>query len=149
MYAIRSYYVMDTKKSSRSDAKDTAARLKSTDILSRSRMKNPVTGIDMEEKIIITSYSIHYTKLYDCITPAAFFVSINLMAKDMERKTLFFVLSKPFSRGEYILGKLFGLILLSTAAVGVLCFAASASVFITRSIYPNHFNGFAWRNNFV
>lgn len=78
-----------------------------------------------------------------------FFVSINLMAKDMERKTLFFVLSKPFSRGEYILGKLFGLIFLSTAAVAVLCLAAWASVFITRAIYPNHFTGFAWPSFFI
>lgn len=78
-----------------------------------------------------------------------FFVSINLMAKDMERKTILFVLSKPFSRGEYILGKLFGLIVLSTTAVAVLCFAAFTSVFITRNLYPNHFMSFAWPSFFI
>ena len=78
-----------------------------------------------------------------------FFVSVNLLAKDMERKTLFFVLSKPFSRGEYILGKLGGLIVLSTTAVGVLSVAAFASVLITKNIYPQHFGHFTWTGFFI
>lgn len=78
-----------------------------------------------------------------------FFVSINLMAKDMERKTIFFVLSKPFSRGEYILGKLGGLIVLSTTAVGVLSLAAFGSILITKNIYPQHFSSFTWPGFFI
>ena len=78
-----------------------------------------------------------------------FFVSVNLMAKDMERKTIFFVLSKPFSRSEYILGKLGGLILLSIAAVGVLSIAAFGSVLITKNIYPSHFKNFTWPGFFI
>ena len=38
----------------------------------------------------------------------SFFVSINLMAKDIDRHTIYFVLSKSFSRGQYIWGKYLG-----------------------------------------
>ena len=41
-----------------------------------------------------------------------FFVNINLMAKDIDKRTIHCVLSKPISRNEYILGKYFGLIFL-------------------------------------
>jgi len=78
-----------------------------------------------------------------------FFVSVNLMAKDMDRKTIFFVLSKPFSRGEYILGKLTGLILLSIIAVTVLSIAGFCAVFITKSIYSAHFSNFTWPGFFI
>ena len=38
-----------------------------------------------------------------------FFVGVNLMAKDIDRKTIHLVLSKPISRRQYIFGKFFGI----------------------------------------
>ena len=42
-----------------------------------------------------------------------FFLAINLLAKDIERRTIFTLLSRPISRGQYLIGKFFGLLLLT------------------------------------
>jgi len=42
-----------------------------------------------------------------------FFLAINLLAKDIERRTIFTLLSRPVSRGQYLIGKFFGLLLLT------------------------------------
>ena len=49
-----------------------------------------------------------------------FFVSINLMAKDMDKHTIYCVLSKPFSRSQYIWGKYLGIMLLIFMAICIL-----------------------------
>ena len=47
----------------------------------------------------------------------ALFLSTQLMAKDLDKKTVFLVLSKPVSRGQYITGKFLGLCLLNLFAL--------------------------------
>lgn len=73
-----------------------------------------------------------------------FFVGINLMAKDIDRKTIHLVLSKPISRGQYIWGKFFGIQLFVLAALSMLTFFACATVFLLLQLYPDYFIGFSW-----
>jgi len=59
-----------------------------------------------------------------------FFLSINTMSNDIDKKTLYLILSRPLTRSQYILGRYFGLcmiILLSSAILGS-CAAISAKL---------------------
>ena len=74
----------------------------------------------------------------------SFFVSINLMAKDMDRHTIYSVLSKPFSRSQYIWGKYLGMMLLIITAMAMLTLCASLAIGFTKSQYLLYFQGFSW-----
>ncbi|WP_316348227.1 ABC transporter permease subunit [Desulfuromonas acetoxidans] len=73
-----------------------------------------------------------------------FFVGINLMAKDIDKKTIHLVLSKPFSRAEYIWGKYLGLVLLVMTTLVVLLVLSCATVTAVHGMYPGFFGGFSW-----
>ncbi|MGE4578637.1 MAG: ABC transporter permease [Desulfuromonadales bacterium] len=73
-----------------------------------------------------------------------FFIGINLMAKDIDKKTIHLVLSRPFSRGEYIWGKYFGLVLMMLATLALLLIFSCATIAAVRGIYPNYFGSFSW-----
>jgi ABC-type transport system involved in multi-copper enzyme maturation permease subunit len=72
------------------------------------------------------------------------FIGINLVAKDLDRKTIYMVLSRPISRQGYIVGKFFGTASLVVAAVLVLGLFAAASIFFTNMSFPEYFPRFAW-----
>lgn len=73
-----------------------------------------------------------------------FFVSINLIAKDMDKHTIYCVLSKPFSRSQYIWGKYLGIMLLIIAAFCILTLCSSITIFLIKSQYEVYFKGFLW-----
>ncbi len=73
-----------------------------------------------------------------------FFVAINLMAKDIDRKTIHLVLSKPISRPQYIWGKYFGLVLFITVSLLLLVLFSSLTIVLLRSMYPTYFGDFSW-----
>ncbi len=73
-----------------------------------------------------------------------FFVSINLMAKDMDRRTIYLVMSKPFSRAQYIWGKYLGIMLLILVALGILTLCSTLTIWFTKSQYTIYFKGFSW-----
>ena len=50
----------------------------------------------------------------------AIFTGINLVYKEIEKKTIFNILSKPVSRDEFIIGKFLGLALTMLAALGAM-----------------------------
>lgn len=72
------------------------------------------------------------------------FVGINLMAKDLDKKTIYMVLSKPISRSEYILGKFIGIVLLLLATVAFISFFALGCLFVLKSAYAMYFPRFSW-----
>ena len=72
------------------------------------------------------------------------FIGINLVAKDLDRKTIYMVLSRPISRQGYIVGKFFGTAALVVAAVAVVGLFAAASIVITKMSFPAYFPRFAW-----
>ena len=73
-----------------------------------------------------------------------FFIGINLMAKDIDKKTIHLVLSKPFARGEYICGKYLGLVLLVVCTLALLLVFSCATVAGVHAMYPDYFGGFTW-----
>ena len=68
-----------------------------------------------------------------------FFLAINLLSKDIERKTIFTILSRQISRSQYILGKYFGLIQLSALVMCILTIASFLAIFIGKQLYGLQF----------
>ena len=73
-----------------------------------------------------------------------FFVGINLMAKDLDKKTIYMVLARPISRSQYIVGKFFGMVMLILATVAILSAFTLLSMFLIKLSYPNYFQRFSW-----
>lgn len=73
-----------------------------------------------------------------------FFVGINLLAKDLDRKTIYIVLARPISRGQYIFGKFVGLALLIGTTMLVLGTFAVFSIALIKMVYPLYFPRFSW-----
>jgi ABC-type transport system involved in multi-copper enzyme maturation permease subunit len=73
-----------------------------------------------------------------------FFVGINLMAKDLDKKTIYMVLARPISRTHYICGKFLGIIGLIFTSTVVQSVFAAASLFMLQRIYPAYFLRFSW-----
>lgn len=78
-----------------------------------------------------------------------FFVGINLMAKDIDRKTIHLVLSKPISRGGYICGKYLGIVFFVTLSLLLLMCFSSLTVAFLDWLYPTYFSGFSWPIFFI
>lgn len=74
-----------------------------------------------------------------------FFMGINLLARDFEKRTIYMVISRPIARWQYVIGKYLGLMLMVGVSVAVLgCFAA-ASVKIIMFLAPAFVPpGFSW-----
>lgn len=77
------------------------------------------------------------------------FVGINLMAKDIDRKTIHLVLSKPISRAQYIWGKFLGIQLFALVSLSILVGFSCATVFLLLRLYPDYFVGFYWSKFFI
>jgi ABC-type transport system involved in multi-copper enzyme maturation permease subunit len=72
------------------------------------------------------------------------FVGINLVAKDLERKTIYMVLARPISRSQYIWGKFMGIAALIVISVVILGLFAIASIVFLKGSYPEFFTRFSW-----
>ncbi len=72
------------------------------------------------------------------------FVGINLMAKDLDRRTIYMVLSRPISRSQYVVGKFLGMVLLLLVTMAVLGGFAIASVLLVQAGYPDYALGISW-----
>ncbi len=75
-----------------------------------------------------------------------FFVGVNLMAKDIDRKTIHLVLSKPISRAQYIWGKYLGIQFFVSVSLLLLFLCSCLTVGLLLNLYPNYFIGFSWLN---
>jgi ABC-type transport system involved in multi-copper enzyme maturation permease subunit len=73
-----------------------------------------------------------------------FFVALHLMAKDIDKKTIQLVFSKPVSRGAYIVGKYLGILMFILVSLMVLAVFSVATVFLVRHLYFNYFDAFSW-----
>ncbi|MCK4502910.1 MAG: ABC transporter permease subunit, partial [Desulfuromonadales bacterium] len=75
-----------------------------------------------------------------------FFVGVNLMAKDIDRKTIHLVLSKPISRAQYIWGKYLGIQFFVSVSLLLLFLFSCLTVGFLLNLYPKYFIGFSWLN---
>ncbi|HEY6873440.1 MAG TPA: ABC transporter permease [Geobacteraceae bacterium] len=73
-----------------------------------------------------------------------FFVGINLMAKDLDRKTIYMVLARPISRAQYMVGKFLGMVGLIVVSNVILGGFAAASLFMLSRMYATYFQRFSW-----
>ncbi len=74
-----------------------------------------------------------------------FFVNINLIAKDIDKRTIYCVLSKPISRTEYILGKYAGLMLIVFFALTFLTIFSTGVIYLVKSMNEAYFfKDFSW-----
>ena len=97
-----------------------------------------VSGLFMRDiSKIILDFCLMAVGLGGLLIP--FFLAINLLSKDIERKTIYTMLSRNISRGEYILGKYLGLILLSALVVFLLTLTSLIAVYIGKQIYGDFF----------
>lgn len=67
-----------------------------------------------------------------------FFMGINLLAKDLDKQTIYMMLSRPISRWQYVIGKFFGLGLLVLTSVIILGLFASGSVKLAMLNAPDY-----------
>jgi Cu-processing system permease protein len=72
------------------------------------------------------------------------FVGINLMAKDLDKRTIYTVLSRPISRSQYIVGKFLGMVLLIVVTMGILSLLAIAAIVILKTLHAGYFTRFSW-----
>ncbi len=72
------------------------------------------------------------------------FIGINVMAKDLDRRTIYSVLSRPISRSQYIFGKFFGMVLLICTAMSVLSLMALSLIFVLNLVFTSYFIHFSW-----
>ena len=72
------------------------------------------------------------------------FVGIDLMAKDLDKRTIYMVLARPVSRQQYILGKFLGISLLIIMTVCLLSSLGAISIFFVKYANPGFFPRFSW-----
>lgn len=67
------------------------------------------------------------------------FVGISILARDMERKTVYLALARAVSRSRYLLGRFCGLVLLQTVIMLLLLAASLATLLLVKYISPDFF----------
>ena len=78
-----------------------------------------------------------------------FFVGVNLFSKDIDKRTIYMVISRPISRSQYLVGKFLGLLLLALT-VGFLLGALSVlPVIMSKRFYYYTEARFAWDVFFI
>src|SRR5919109_94917 len=65
-------------------------------------------------------------------TLIAIFIGIQLVHKEIDKKTIYSLLAKPVARYEFILGKYLGLMLTLVVNISVMIFGIYASIFYLR-----------------
>ncbi|MBI5327071.1 MAG: ABC transporter permease [Deltaproteobacteria bacterium] len=64
-----------------------------------------------------------------------FFIGVNLFSKDLDKRTIYMVISRPISRPEYLIGKFMGIVFLSLLVVVFLGILSSVPVIMSKRFY--------------
>ena len=67
-----------------------------------------------------------------------FFMGINLLARDFEKRTIYMVISRPIARWQYVLGKFMGLTMMVGVSILILGFFSAASVKAAMVMSPDY-----------
>ena len=92
-------------------------------------------SVDIEKNVVI-NLGLTAVSLFGVII--AIFIGIGLVSKEIDKRTLYTVLSRPVQRWEFILGKFFGLA--GTLAVNTVCMAAGvflAMLYVAHKLQPS------------
>src|SRR5262249_61213702 len=85
-------------------------------------------SIDIE-RLVLVNLSLTSISLFGVII--AIFIGTGLVSKEIEKKTLYTILSRPVRRWEFILGKYFGLLLTLVVNTGLMTLGFYAALLIT------------------
>ena len=77
------------------------------------------------------------------------FIGTNLLAKDIDKRTIYMVISRPVSRAQYVIGKFIGLSLLVMVSVAFLGLVSSLPVYFAGLGYQNPQSIFKWHIYFI
>jgi Cu-processing system permease protein len=67
------------------------------------------------------------------------FVGITILAKDLERKTIYLAMSRSVPRSSYMVGRFLGLGLLQLLIITILMIASILTLLLVKQIYSNYF----------
>lgn len=96
-----------------------------------------ISGLFMRDSLkILLDICLSTASLGGLLIP--FFLSINLLSGDIEKKTVYAILSRNITRNQYILGKFLGLALITAAVMSIITFAAFIAIALAALIYPAH-----------
>src|SRR3990172_8148189 len=68
------------------------------------------------------------------------FAGINLITKDIDKRSIYTVISLPISRSQYLIAKFFGLVSLIFSSLLILTLFGSISIKLTSYLYPQDIN---------
>ena len=75
-----------------------------------------------------------------------FFMGINLLTRDFEKRTIYMVISRPIARWQYVLGKFLGMALMVGTAVAILGLFSAAGVKASMMLAPNYIPpNYSWK----
>lgn len=77
------------------------------------------------------------------------FIGSNLLSKDIDKRTIYMVISRPITRAEYIVGKFLGLFLLIITSILFIGIISSLPVYIASLTYKNPQSIFSWDIYFI
>jgi ABC-type transport system involved in multi-copper enzyme maturation permease subunit len=73
-----------------------------------------------------------------------FFAGVNLFSKDIDKRTIYMVISRPISRPQYLVGKFLGVLLLALTVEILLGLLSSLPVTVSKKYYYYAEARFAW-----
>lgn len=74
-----------------------------------------------------------------------FFMGINLLARDFEKRTIYMVISRPIARWQYVTGKFLGLTMMVGVSVAILGVFSAASIKAAMIISPDYISkNYSW-----
>lgn len=72
------------------------------------------------------------------------FIGVNLFSKDLDKRTIYMVISRPVSRSEYLVGKFMGLVMLAFVVVMFLGLLSAVPVVMSKGFYYYTEARFSW-----
>lgn len=95
--------------------------------------------------VVACDFSLSATSFISLIL--TLFVGQNLITKDIDRRSIYTLISLPIKRGEYIIGKFVGLLTLILFSVTILSALGSLSVYLAGLLSPQEINQtISWAN---
>ena len=77
------------------------------------------------------------------------FNGVNLFGKDLDKRTIYMVISRPISRSEYLVGKFLGIVLLALTVVVFLGLMSAVPVILSKRFYYYPEARFDWTIYFI
>ncbi|WP_022850634.1 ABC transporter permease [Limisalsivibrio acetivorans] len=78
-----------------------------------------------------------------------FSISVNLISKDLDRRTIYFVLARPLKRSHYIYGKFIGLMFILACAYALLFVMTLIPLIALKMQSAQYFRSFSWTAYFT